>query len=363
MSEITNIANVPQTLKAKMYSALFAILYLCFSFGMIFGVTGDYSFSGVFSVLTAGVTGKFAIMFCFFAFLISFGSTGNHGVPLVILPTLFAVIMGVIFSDAESLLYSLFEFLPASITAYATYYLYVKKENRATVCAFGAFVMTVAELLNIFFSVLSVATANNISFSTVLFQNIDNFISTFVNYYEEALSAYSSAGTNLGMSFSAAIFRLQLIRIIGVMPALMVFFNFFFVFLFTYAADFFNRRTAFIKDLKFGKYAISAVTNIIFSVFLAITLISTFFEYGFTAFFGGILCVVLAIMPHYIILGYRKLYLRLKKHCGKAFSVVILIVVSCIAFYTATTLSLCIIIWLGSSEYRNSKRAAQNDGI
>lgn len=363
MSEITNIASVPITLKAKINSALFAVLYLCFSFGMIFGLTNNNFSSGVLSVLTSGIIGKFAIMFCFFAFLISFENAGNRGAPLVILPTLFAVIMGAVCSDSESLLYSLFEFLPASVTAYATYCFYVKKENRATVCAFGTFIMTFAELLNIFFSVLSVATANNMSFSTVLFQNIDNYISTFIKYYEAALSAYSSAGVTLGTSFNAEMFRSLLVEIIAVMPTLMWIFNFFFVFLFTYVADFFNQRTAFIKDLKFGKYDISAVTNIIFSVFLAVSLISTFFEYGFSAFSCGILCVVLSIMPHYIILGYRKLYLRLKKPCGKAFSVVILIAVSCVAFYIATTLFLCIIIWLGSSEYRNSKRATKNNGF
>lgn len=363
MSEITNIASVPITLKAKINSVLFAVLYLCFSFGMIFGLTNNNFSIGILSLLTSGFIGKFAIMFCFFAFLISFGNNGNRGVPIVILPTLFAVIMGVLCSDTESLLYSLFEFLPASVTAYATYCFYVKKENRAMVCAFGTFVMTFAELLNIFFSVLSVATANNISFSTVLFQSIDNYISTFLNYYEAALSAYSSAGANLGISFNAEMFRAQLVEIIAVMPALMWIFNFFFVFLFTYVADFFNKRTALIKDLKFGKYNISAVTNIIFSVFLAVALISTFFEYGFSAFSCGVLCVVLAIMPHYIILGYRKLFLRLKKICGKAFSVVILIAASFIVFYIATTLSLCIIIWLGISEYRNSKHTTQNNGI
>ena len=128
------------------------------------------------SSMTTGIIGTLFTTFFYYAFLMSLKDKGNKGALLIILPVVFAAVLGFAFSKLETALYVILETVAAGIAAGLLFGNAQEKKSRAHACAVVAFVFTVFSVLEFVLSLFILSFATNISMTTLLFDGIEDLI-------------------------------------------------------------------------------------------------------------------------------------------------------------------------------------------
>lgn len=342
----------------KGITPLLAVLYTVFSCVSIFVSVSGISTSTLLLSLLSGFPSMLVVMFFYYGFLMSLGENSNKGAYLIIIPTLFALFAGYIFSNAEITLSALLDFVSASVTAAVIAYCSNKKESRAFACSAAAFTMFVFSILGSFISLLILSVSNSISIGTLLFDGISDFIDAYIAIYNDAAATISSmyTGTDNPVMFASTEYLTrQLTSIIALSPALMYSFLFFASFIFTYIADALCKKIGITEEYSFKQYRVSSLTNLIFTIVGIITMLSILFEENMSAFTCGILSVLIILLPHYIILGIRRIFTLLKNRFSKGASVTLLLVIGAFGISLSPALLVLVVLFFGTTEYRTSK--------
>lgn len=345
----------------KGISSLLAVLYTVFSCISIFVSVSGVSTSTLALSLLSGIPSMLVIMFFYYSFLMSLGENINKGSYLIIIPVLFAVFTGYIFSNAEITLSVLLDFISASVTAAVIACCSNKRESRAFACSVAALTLFAFFLLGVFISLLILSVSNSISIGTLLFDGISDFIDVYIAIYNDAASTiasmYANTSENAVMLANTEYLTRQLTSIIALSPALIYSFFFFTVFVFTYIADAICKRFNIAGEYSYKQYRVSGLTNFIFTVVGIITMMSILFEENMSAFTCGALSVLITLLPHYIILGIRRIYSLFVKRFSKVASVALIVIISAFGISLSPALLILVVLFFGTTEYRVSKNS------
>ncbi len=284
--------------------------------------------------------------------------TGRRGYPIVIVPTVFTAVSGYLSGSPDGTLLALISVISYAACAAVIYEGYASRKNKALICALGGFVMTCFSVISSAVSFLLAAKLAGMRFTTFIFESLDKLINAYITLYEtvlenavNALPEVYAAQAQLPEIDTEAMYS-SLTLIITLLPAIMYCIYFALCFICASLVNRTNKKLALIPDALFGKYNVSGVTHGIFTLLGTILVFSLFFDSKLSSFTLGILSVVIAILPHFIIFAYRRLYRGFVRFCGKGGAVILLTVISGAAFFMAPFLALCILAFIGTHEYR-----------
>lgn len=356
---MTENLRTPENSVGKL-APITGILYILFSFAIILTSFGIIPSSNTSTVLTSGMLGTLFIAFFYYAFLMSLGENGNKGALLVIPPVVFAAVVGFALSNTEVALFSIIEVLSATLTSAVLYNGAYKKALRSDVCSHAAFVLLVFSLLEITIMLFLISSANNISMTTLLFDTTERFIKDYSAVYMELLEKAVSSGAvgAADLAISMEYIEAEITSVIALLPAILFIVYFCFAFVFTYIADALTKRLGILPEYRFGRYEVSTTVNVLFHIFGIIVILSTFFEENVSAFSIGMLSVVLTLLPHYIILGLRRLFVMLRKRLTVLASIIVSLLIVFVGLYLFSTILILVIVMFGTTEYRLSKHGS-----
>ncbi len=344
----TNKSSAGKTILTVVFTALFLI---CAATSTIIELTGyPPDLPGV--ALLSGLMGKFISVV---ALTLIFAVSEKFAIALALLPVLSSIVCGFVqwefFPAASAILFCVSPCLAAA----AIYFVYKRGEKKSVACALGAAFMTLFDLAAPALSVLSLAISKNARFSTVLFSELDKLISTFVKasiyVMENASGVYPG---NTAALPSEEILYSSGALVVALIPAIIYCTFFMLVYFASGILDILNKKAGLVPERTFGKYTISHVTFSIFTIISTIIVFMLFFSNGMSNGMMGLLCALFSMLPHFIILGYRRLYRFLGGLAGNVGAFIITAVASAVALLFVPQIFICIIAFLGTSEYRAS---------
>ena len=352
----------PKGISAKL-SWSTGIIFILLTFTSSLTTITGISSGTLISSLSTGIIGTLFTTFFFYAFLMSLNDKGNKGALLIILPVVFTAILGFAFSKNETALYIILETISACIVAAFLYRNAREKKSRAEACAVIAFVFTVFSIFELALSLLILSGSINVSITTLLFDGIEDLINISVTLFTDALGkagqinpAYALSASEISMNLEY--FETQLVLTIALLPAIIYISLFFVAFLFTYVSDCLCRIFGIIGENVFGKFTVSTVSHVLFNILGFVVVFSLLFEESTSPFSCGVLSALLALLPNYIILGFRRVFGIFEKRMSKVGAVFAIIIASVIGLYLSATLLLFIIVIFGTSEYRICKHGS-----
>lgn len=321
-------------------AVIFAALYLVACIG-IFGAPG-------------GIVKLFGLS----AFLLC---TGKRGLPIVILPIAYTAVSGYFSGSVQGTLIALASLASYAVTSAVISGSYAAKKNKAYICALGGYIMTLFSLAATALDFLLSAKAASVRFTTFFFDAIEKFINAYTELMrtmmENAVNSlpqiYAQTVTIPEINAEAMYSSLSLV--ITLLPAIMYCLYFAMCFICTSLINVCNKKLSLVPGVSFGKYNISGITHGIFTVIGTIVVFSLFFEAQLSSLTLGLLSVLIAILPHFIIFAYRFLYKKLFRLCGKAGSVILLVFISGFCLTMAPYLTLLVLSFIGTYEYRTQK--------
>lgn len=302
-----------------------------------------------------GAPGGILKLFGLSAFLLC---TEKRGLPIVILPMAYAAVSGYLSGSVQGTVVALASELSYAVTAAVISGSYAAKKNKAYICALGAFIMTLFSLAATVLDFWLAAKAVSVRFTTFFFDAIEKFINAYTELMRTMVeNAQNSlpqiyAQTVVVPEIDAEAVYSSLALLITLLPAIIYCLYFAMCFICTSCINICNKKFALVPGVHFGKYNISGITHGIFTVIGTIVVFSLFFEAQLSAFTLGLLSVLIAILPHFIIFAYRFLYKKLFRLCGKAGAVILLVFISGFCLAMAPYLTLLVLSFIGTHEYR-----------
>ncbi|MBR5307698.1 MAG: hypothetical protein IKU43_02930 [Clostridia bacterium] len=342
-------------------TAVFALLFTAVSiFEILLPITGATGTALAASPIF-GIVCSFLIMLLYYCFLMSLGEKSNKlasGLGILALPIAALCVVGVMTDSSELLLYRCLGFIAYAATSAVIYRKALGKQSRADASAVAAFVMLLFAGLEIAIPLFISAAERGVSVSTVIFDGIDSFISEFVSLYTATLSEVAAMNPAINpamLTVNEKMLTDSLITYIALMPSILYAVYFFAMLIFGYIADFLCKRMAVYGEYAFGRFNVSPTAHIIFNIFGTLTVISLLFESSLSPFTFGVMNVLIALLPNYIVLGIRKIHRILSKKTAPIASVIIITAVTVFGLSLSPFLLILAVIFFGTSEYRQSR--------
>lgn len=284
--------------------------------------------------------------------------TGRRGFTIIIIPMALTAVTGYASDSAHAAVLELISVISYAASAAVISQGFAAKKNKAYICALGSFTMTVFTLMSTAIDFLIAANAASVRFTTFFFDSVEKFINSYIELYgammENAANSlpqiYAQTATLPEINTEALHSSLTLI--ITLLPAFMYCLYFALCFICASLINICNRKFNLVPGVRFGKYNVSGITHGVFTILGTILVFSLFFEAELSAFTLGVLSVLIAILPHFIIFAYRFLYKKLYRLCGKAGSVILLAIITGVCFAMAPYLTLLVLSFIGTHEYR-----------
>lgn len=253
-------------------------------------------------------------------------------------------------------------FLAVGFCAFIVFKGYKSSEQKSTLCTYTAFVFTVFELLRIGISISITALRSNVKFTTMLFGTLEGIINSYIGYYTVLLENAAKLSPELYTqvpTIDTSLFYSSMATLLALSPAILYVGYFVISFITTTLLDRFNRKYRVLSGKKFSSYDISLPVYFLFMIFGTIYIFSMFFEYTLSGFTIGVLSVVLALFPHFVILAYHRMYIFFSKLSGKFGAIIFLLIISGAGFIFLAQIYLYVLAFIGTSEYRR-KRFEEN---
>ncbi len=347
--------------KSNIYAALFCCIAILISaFKIVYAILKDsYALPALLPV-----SGIFGTLLLFLSLLILFMFKGKKALWVTAISIVTAILAGWYFGNLlEGTLVAL-SFLSVGLCALLVYSGYKKGEQKSSLCAYSSFVFTIFEVLRVVILILVVALKNNVKFTTLLFSTLEEIINSYIGYYiallENAAKLYPELYTQVPTVDSVLLYS-SVATLFALIPAILYVGYFAVNFIVTTLFDRLNRKYKVLPGRKFSKYDISFIVYLLFMIFGTIYIFSMFFEYTLSPATLGVLSVVLALLPHFVILAYRRLYAFFSKLSGKFGAIIFLLIISGAGFIFFLQLYLYILAFIGTSEYRRMRIEENNN--
>lgn len=296
-------------------------------------LSGLSGFGFLFAALSAGFLTELLLV------------TRGRAWPFPIVVFLVFDVAGVFFMKPAAILtMSVACLLPLAV-GYALYACLRENLSHAASSAAGGGVFLLAWLVRFAATVFVEAKAQGLTFSSCLFGSLRESIESVASLYAEV---FAMAGAAPEPDAVYAAFSV----LYTLLPAFVYVFGFFLSFFILLAAERHNRRGRFLEGLSYGGYTVSGATFTVYSVCFTLTLLSLFFSSGVGKALCALLSVTLALLPHFLILGVRRIYRMLAGFMGKGAAGVLLAVVGAFLGVLFPQIFLCVVAFFGTSEYR-----------
>lgn len=199
------------------------------------------------------------------------------------------------------------------------------------------------------------ALTEKVKFSTCFIETVDNTVSSLAKELYALMSAVPADAPQGVIQVSENMLYTGLAAIAVLFPAvIMAFYTFFGCFL-TGGVSLAARKSGTEFASRDEEYGVGGVTSTVFSITTTIAILTLLFSGRFATFHAVILSIVIALAPHFIILGYRRICRLLCRVVPKAAAIVIAIVSTLFIFSLAPLILLFLLITFGTSEYRSMR--------
>lgn len=345
--------------KARIYIAIFSCIAILISACKIAYAILQDNFELPALLPASGILGTLLL---FLSLLILFMFKGQKALWITVISIVTAILAGGYFGNILEGTLTAINFLAVGLCAFTVFNGYKNSEQKSALCTYSAFVFTVFELVRIVISIFTAALQSNVKFTTMLFGTLEKIINSYIGYYTELLENAAKLSPELYAqtpSVDQSLLYSSMATLLALSPALLFVGYFAVSFITTTLIDRFNRKYRVLSGKKFLSYDISFPVYLLFMIFGTIYIFSMFFEYTLSPITCGILSVVIALLPHFVILAYRKLYAFFSKLSGKFGAVIFLLIISGAGFVFLSQLYLYILAFIGTAEYRR-KRFEEN---
>ena len=241
------------------------------------------------------------------------------------------------------------------IGASMIYSLYKRGTGKSTLCSVTAFSMLAFELVRSLVDTAFLSGELGRKFGTVLFDRLGGIVDGSIEIIKGAFETASKMYPGLESALTGSeiqILKSSLALSLSLTPAILFTVFFAFVFIAVSIVDFYNKHKGFLPDSCYGLYSVPHSVYIVFNIVTVIYILNLFFGSGLSGFFTGIVSALLFLLPHFLILAYRRLFYLLSKACGDFFAIVILVVVSAAGLFLSAQIMLWVLAFFGSSEHR-----------
>ncbi len=334
----------------NMYSLLYAVVY----------ITASLAGAGIIGEAQSSLPLLSPI--CYLVAILGLSSllmsAGKRGLYVVILPLLALCIYAFSVGTPQNAVICAIDCISAAAVSAFIYFGYRKGERKSLICALGSAVALLFELATIAASVIFSALDSGVRFGTMLFESLDGMIRSYIDLYIELMENMANISPELYTqtpSVNTDLLYSSFILIITLLPAIIYCMHFAIIFLSCSLVDASNKKRGFIPDRRFEPYDIHGVTNVVFTIFGIILIFSLLFDSELSGSALGILSIVIAILPHFVIFGYRRIYRICVRLCGKGGAILLIAILSAVACVFAFQFFLCILAFFGTSEYRMAK--------
>lgn len=345
MSDTTNLTKSQRNI----YSFLYAAVYIIASVTAICAVGGI-----VYSPLLAPICYLVSVLGLSSLFM----SAGKKWLYVLAFPAIALCAYAFKFGDLQNSLICALDCVSAVTVSACIYFLYKKGERKSVICALGSASALVFEIISVATSVAFAAVKGSMKFGTVLFNTFDEIIQSYINMYIGLLENMAKISPELYAQtpqVNTDMLYTSFTLIIALMPALIYCIYFFVTFASCTLADISNKKHGFIPDRRFANYDISEITNVIFTIFGTILIFTLLFGSELSGFTLGVLSVVIVILPHFVVFGYKRIYRICERLCGKGGAILLILVLSVAACIFALQFFLFLLAFFGTSEYRMAK--------
>ena len=301
------------------------------------------------------LSGLFGTSLLFLSLLFLFMFEEKKAFRSIVLPIIAAILSGIYFENILDGTLVAISFLCVGFCSYLIYSGYKNGEQKSTLCSYSSFVFTIFELLKVVILISVTAISKNVKFTSLLFSTLEEIINSYTGYYvallENATKLSPELYTQIPSVDQSSLYS-SMATVLSLIPAILYVAYFVVNFITVTIFDRMNCRYNVIKGKKFSKYDIAFTVYLFFMIFGTVYVFSMFFEYSLSPATAGILSVVLALLPHFVILAYRRLYAFFLKFSGKTGTVVLLFILSGTGFVFLMQLYLYILAFIGTAEYR-----------
>ncbi len=354
MSEI----NKTEETDVRRYPTILALLYTAVSCAMVFSSVSGISATGIETVLATRMAFPFLTMLFYYLYLHSLGENARRGALLIIIPTVLCPVLGYMTGNSMSALYAIFDILSPTIAAGAVYYAFKTNGRVSSACASASFLMLISTLLETLLPLYALSLEVGISVKTLLFDSLSAYIEEVKLIYVQTInSTMSMLGEEqiTAAAQSTEYLESMLVTLIALSPAIMCAINFFYVLIFTKISDRISTAFGITKKPSFGRFEVGGITNFVFNITATIIMLSILFENGMSDFTCGVLSILIAVLPNYLILGVRRIFRKLRRVLSKGVAVLIVILIIVAGFMLSYYLLLLVLSFFGTSEYRAQK--------
>lgn len=240
------------------------------------------------------------------------------------------------------------------------YSLYKRGTGKSTLCSVTAFSMLAYELIRSLVDTAFLSDELGRKFGTVLFDRLGGIVDGSIEIIKGAFEAASQMYPGLESALTGSeiqILKSSIALSLSLTPAILFTVFFTFVFITVSAVDFYNKHKGFLPDSSYGLYSVPNSVYVVFNIVTVIYILNLFFGSGLSGFFTGIVSALLFLLPHFLILAYRRLFYLLSKPCGDFFAIVILVVVSAAGLFLSAQIMLWVLAFFGTSEHRAQELA------
>lgn len=310
------------------------------------------------------ISGIFGTFLLFFALLNLFMYKGKMALWITAISIITAIITGIYFENILGGTLVAISLLSVGLCACLVYSGYKKGEQKSSLCAYSSFVFTIFELLRVAALIFVTALRNNVKFTTLLFGMLEEIINSYIGYYIALLENAAKLSPELYAQtpiIDTTLLYSSMATMLALIPAILFTGYFAVNFIAATLFDKLNKKHNIISGRSFSKYDVSFIVYVLFMVFGTIYIFSMFFEYTLSPATLGVLSVVLALLPHFVILAYRRLYVFFSRLSGKFGAIVFLLIISGAGFIFFSQLYLYILAFIGTSEYRRNRIEEHNN--
>ncbi len=226
-----------------------------------------------------------------------------------------------------------------------------KAEVSSAVGAAGLF----GEALFFCMTVNTQALFEKVKFSTCFLETVDKAVSGLAKELYAGISAVPVDAPQGVIRISENMLYTGLAAIVVLFPACVMAFYTFFGFFLTGSVSLTAKKSGTEYPARDEEYGVGGVTSAVFSITTTIAILTLLFSGRFATFHAVVLSIVIALAPHFIILGYRRIYRLLCRVVPKAAAVIIAIVSTLFIFSLAPLILLFLLVTFGTSEYRSMR--------